>query len=583
MKIPIRKYFNILAKYLKPQKLRFTLLACLVFSSIGLQIGNPQIMRYFIDSATAGKPLGALTSAALLFLGVALLQQVISLSATYIGESVAWTATNALREDLTIHCLDLDMQFHNECSPGEFVERIEGDVSEFSNFFSQLVLGVVKNFLMLIGILIVLAIMDWRLGLCFSAFTAVTLYVLNRVRGVSVSYQKAHRDADTELFGFLEERLAGTEDIRSSGAVDYVLCKLYQLQTAILQKWWKASFSYLIYINTPSGLLLAAGFGLAMVMSFSLYRDGILTLGTVFLIVQYVNLISQPIRELSQQVENLQNIGATVERMNELLDRKSRIVDGEDPVEMKEGPLSLSFEGVTFEYAENKPVLNELNFTLKPGQVLGLLGRTGVGKTTLARLIFRLYDPAKGVIRLGGCDIKGMKLSGLRKRVAYVTQEVQLFQSSVRNNITFFDRTVPDEKILEVIDILGLTSWYRGLPEGLDTRLETGGRSLSAGEAQLLALTRIFLQNPGLVILDEASSRLDPATEQLLERAIDRLLKDRTAIVIAHRLSTVNRSDQILILDDGYSCEYGDRLRLLKDTASRFYSLHQTGMEELLA
>jgi ATP-binding cassette, subfamily B, bacterial len=583
MKIPLRKYYDILAKYLTHQKLRFILLACLVIGSIGLQVGNPQIMRYFIDAATAGKPLGTLTMAALLFFGVALLQQIVSVSATYVGESVAWKATNALREDLATHCLHLDMQFHNEKSPGEFVERIEGDVSEFSNFFSQLVLGVVGNFLLLIGILIALTNVNWRLGLSFTVFTTVTLLVLNRVREIAVPYQKAQRDAETELFGFLEERLSGTEDIRSSGAVDYVLCKLYQLQTIILKRWRKTWTMNLLCINTTSGLLLTAGFGLTFIMGYTLYREGILSLGTVFLIVQYTNLISRPIRDLSQQVENMQNIGATVERMSELLGQQSRIMDGNDMYDLQDGPLALAFDGVSFEYAENKPVLNDLFFTLAPGQILGLLGRTGGGKTTLARLVFRLYDPVKGCIRLGDCDIRNVKLHELRSRVAYVTQEVQLFQASVRDNVTFFDRTIPDKRILEVIDVLGLTNWYKGLPDGLDTRLETGGRSLSAGEAQLLALTRVFLQDPGLVILDEASSRLDPATEQLLERAIDRLLKGRTAIIIAHRLTTVNRSDHILILDEGCACEFGDRLRLLRDSSSRFYSLHQTGLEALLA
>jgi ATP-binding cassette subfamily B protein len=339
----------------------------------------------------------------------------------------------------------------------------------------------------------------------------------------------------------------------------------------------------LFCINTTSGILLTAGYGLAFVMSYILYRESILSLGTVFLIVQYINLISRPIRELSQQIENMQNIGATVERMSELLGQQSRITDGNDTFDLQEGPLALNFDGVCFEYTENKPVLNELSFTLVPGQILGLIGRTGGGKTTLARLVFRLYDPVKGCIRLGDHDIRNMKLHELRRRVAYVTQEVQLFQASVRDNVTFFDRTIPDKQILEVIDTLGLTNWYKGLPDGLDTRLETGGRSLSAGEAQLLALTRVFLQDPGLVILDEASSRLDPATEQLLERAIDRLLKGRTAIIIAHRLTTVNRSDLILILDEGCACEFGDRVILLRDSKSRFYSLHQSGLEELLA
>lgn len=583
MKIPLRKYYEILAKYLIHQKLRFILLSCLMLGSIGMQIVNPQIMRHFIDSANEGKPLSVLTVSALLFLGVALLQQVISVSATYVGESVAWKATNALREDLADHCLQLDMQFHNDRSPGEFVERIEGDISELSKFFSQLVLGVVCNFLLLIGILIALARENWRIGLVFTVFTAVTIFVFYKVRGIAVPYQKAQRDAETELFGFLEERLSGTEDIRSSGAVDYVLCKLYQLQTVILHRWKKASAVSLFFIQTTTGILLTVGLGLTFILGFYLYREGIITLGTVFLIVQYNNLISRPIRALSQQIENMQNIGATVERISELLGRHSRIVDGSGTHDLKNGPLALTFDAVSFEYAENKPVLNELSFSLEPGQILGLLGRTGVGKTTLARLIFRLYDPVGGCIKLGGYDIRDMKLSDLRSRVAYVTQDVQLFQATVRDNVTFFNRTIPDEKIMEVIDTLGLTGWYNGLPEGLDTRLETGGRSLSAGEAQLLALTRVFLQNPGLVILDEASSRLDPATEQLLERAIDRLLKGRTAVIIAHRLATVNRSNNILILEDGRACELGNRLKLLGDTSSRFYSLHLIGLEDMLA
>ncbi len=583
MKIPLRKYFNILSKYLRFQKLRFFLLAVLVLGSTGLQILNPQIMQYFIDSITQDKPLGVLTSAALIFLAAALLQQIVSVAATYLGESVAWKATNALREDLTKHCLKMDMQFHNEQSPGEFVERIDGDATEFSDFFSQLVLGVAGNFLLLVGILIALFNADWRIGLSFTVFTIITVLILNQVREIAVPHQKAQREAQTELFGFLEERLAGTEDIRSSGAVDYVICKLYQLHSVIMKLWLKTQKVLLFCINTPTNLLLTAGFGLCFIMGYSLYQEGTLSLGTVFLIVTYTQAIARPIRELSQKIESMQNIGATVERMGELLNRQSRIFDGDEAFNAPEGPLELNFDGVCFEYAENKPVLKDLSFSLEPGQILGLLGRTGVGKTTLARLVFRLYDPVKGCIRLGGHDIHNLQLQQLRSCVAYVTQEVQLFQASVRDNITFFDRSVSDERILEVINTLGLTNWYRSLPEGLDTRLETGGRSLSAGEAQLLALTRVFLQNPGLVILDEASSRLDPATEQLLETAIESLLKGRTAIIIAHRLKTLNRTERILILDEGSACEVGDRLELLKDPESRFYSLHQTGLEELLA
>jgi ATP-binding cassette subfamily B protein len=280
-------------------------------------------------------------------------------------------------------------------------------------------------------------------------------------------------------------------------------------------------------------------------------------------------------------VENLQNIGAATERLRDLRALESKITDGPG-AGMPGGALALDFDQVAFSYMEDEPVLNGINFQLKPGKVLGLLGRTGSGKTTLARLVFRLYDPTHGQIRLGGVQLTQPKLRELRERVALVTQDVQLFQATVRDNLTFFDRRIPDAEILSVIHELGLSSWYEALPNGLDTRLETGGRSLSAGEGQLLAFTRVFLRNPGLVILDEASSRLDPVTEQLIEHAVDRLLQNRSAIIIAHRLGTIHRTDEIMILEKGQIVEHGERARLAADSDSRFYSLLQTGLEEVL-
>jgi ATP-binding cassette subfamily B protein len=308
----------------------------------------------------------------------------------------------------------------------------------------------------------------------------------------------------------------------------------------------------------------------------------VFTIGTVYLLVNYINLLRRPIRELTQQVENLQNIGAATERLIELRGFKPSLVDGFGAV-IPAGPLSLAFENVGFAYVEEDRVLDGIRASLSPGRVLGLLGRTGSGKTTLARLVFRLYDLIEGRIALGGVDIRDTKLNELRQRVAIVTQDVQLFQATVRDNLTFFDNSITDDHLLRVIDDLGLRDWLDSLPKGLDTKLETGGRSLSAGEAQLLAFTRVFLRDPGLVILDEASSRLDPATEQLIERAVDRLLKNRTAIIIAHRLRTVERADDILILDSGKVQEYGQREALERDANSHYYQLLQTGLEEVLA
>jgi ATP-binding cassette subfamily B protein len=581
MSIPFRQYWQLLSRHIRPQMGRFILLGVLLFSGIGLRVINPQIIRYFIDTVKSGGDSSLLVNAAILFIVVALLQQVLGVGAAYTGEFVAWTATNELRAELARHCLNLDMSFHNNISSGELIERIDGDVAELSNFFSQFVIRVIGNMILLIGILIAIFIENVNLGLIFSIFVIVTTLALNRVRGIAIPYQKAFRESSADLFGFLEERLAGTEDIRSAGAVDFVLLGLYKLMFRMMGFWKQSSLRMIVVIGVAT-ILLAVGLAAAFLGGFTLYEQGVFTIGTVYLLVNYVNLLRRPIRELTQQVENLQNIGAATERLIELRGIRSKLADGSGAV-IPVGPLSVEFQKVGFEYVEGDRVLKGVSFNLRPGKVLGLLGRTGSGKTTLARLVFRLYDISHGLILLGDVNTRDVDTDDLRQRVAIVTQDVQLFQATVRDNLTFFDPSISDERLLNVIEELGLSDWLNGLPKGLDTKLETGGRSLSAGEAQLLAFTRVFLRDPGLVILDEASSRLDPATELLIERAVDRLLKDRTAIIIAHRLKTVDRADEILILDGGQVVEYGARLALESDPSSKYFELLQTGLEEVLA
>jgi ABC-type multidrug transport system fused ATPase/permease subunit len=580
MKLPFKAYWDLLSQHIRPQKGRFVLLAVMLLVSIGLRILAPQIMRTFIDSALAGQALQTLTITALTFIGVALIQQVIAVSVTYLGENVAWTATNALRAELAWHALNLDMRFHNDHTPGELIERIDGDVTELATFFSQFALNLVSNGLLLIGILAALFREDWRAGVGFTIFSLVTVVVLGRLKDVAVPHQKARRQAEAELYGFLEEQLAGTEDIRSSGAVDYSIRELFRHQSEIFTHNRKAGFKRWI-IENAMGLALTAGTLLAISSGYGLYTAGLVTIGTVYLFVHYINLLEEPFWAMTHEIESFQTIGACVERLTEFRNFKAEVLDGEG-TDFALRPLELAFNNVTFSYNGNDSVLSGLSFGLKPGSVLGLLGRTGSGKTTLARLIFRLYDPKSGCIEINGEDVRNASLEALRRSIAIVTQDVQLFRASVRDNLTFFDRSISDKHILNTLEELELSDWYHSLPKGLDTELDMGSRSLSAGEAQLLAFTRVFLRNPGLVILDEASSRLDPATEQRLERAIDRLLQNRTAIIIAHRLGTVQRAHEIMILEGGRVSEYGDRQTLAADEASRFYQLLQTGLEEVL-
>jgi ATP-binding cassette subfamily B protein len=303
-------------------------------------------------------------------------------------------------------------------------------------------------------------------------------------------------------------------------------------------------------------------------------------------------MLAAPLDRLREQAQDLQRAGASVDRVSALFAERP-LVQERPRATLPDGALAVAFAGVTFGYDDDKAsptpspngsaVLQDVSIELRPGEVLGLLGRTGSGKTTLTRLLFRLYDPQAGAIRLGGADLRDLALAELRGRVAMVTQDVQLFQASVRENLRLFDEAVEDGRLEAALRALGLWEWACRLPQGLDTLLGGGGHGLSAGEAQLLAFTRVFLKDPGLLILDEASSRLDPATERLLERAIDRLLAGRTAIIIAHRLGTVERADSIAIIDGGRVAESGPREALAADGGSRFARLLRAGIEEVLA
>ncbi len=603
MRTPLREYGRLLADYLGPQWPKVLGLAVLLLSSIGLQLANPQIMRFFLDTAQVGGAPETLLRAAILFIGVALLQQGTLVVAAYVSETVGWTATNALRADLVEHCLQLDMSFHNAHTPGEMIERIDGDVTALTNFFTQFVIQLVGNALLLVGILALLFREDWRVGLALTVFTLITLFVLGRFRDIAVPQWRAQRQASADLFGFLEERLTGTEDIRANGAEAYVMRHFYRLMRELMRRSLKAALMINILLNT-SFFLFSLGTAAAFAVGAWLFGKDVLTIGTVYVIFYYTTMLERPIQQITRQIEDLQRAGAGLVRIQELLHTRSQIRDEGATAHLPAGPLAVEFQGIAFGYQDGPPggqptdepasqpkeiLLHDLSFRLEPGTVLGLLGRTGSGKTTLTRLLFRLYDPDSGAIRLGAeaalTDIRQVALAELRARVGMVTQNIQLFHATVRDNLTFFDPGIPDEQILRVIRDLGLEAWYDSLPDGLDTELESGGGGLSAGEAQLLAFARIFLRDPGLVILDEASSRLDPATEHLIERAVERLVyvPRRTAIIIAHRLGTVQRADQIMILEGGCISEYGSRAALAGDPTSRFYHLLQTGLEEVLA
>lgn len=579
MGIPLRQYFRLLSHYLRPMRPRVLLLTFFLVAVVGLQLLNPQVLRQFIDSALGAAPMTRLFLLAGLFIAMALAAQALNVASTWLSESIAWTATNALRADLFDHTLRLDMSFHKSRTPGEMIQRIDADVDALSSFFSQLTIQVFSNGALLVGIIVLLFIEDVRIGLAMSAFAIVSFFVMLYIRSYAVPRWQALREANALFYGFLAEHLAGTEDIRANGARPYVMRRFFEMK----QRWFPAHLRAQLagtHLYMVSIALFGLGNAIALGLGAYLWTQGDLTLGGVYLVFHYTELLRLPIEQIRTQLQELQSAEASIRRVDDLMKRESRIKDGPG-TDFGSGALSLEFADVTFEYDPDAPVLRDVRFELRPGTVLGVLGRTGSGKTTLGRLVARLYDATAGSVLVNGHDLRELKLEELRSRIGIVTQDVQLFDAPVRENLTFFDLSLPDERLIEVIEEVGLTSWFRALPAGLDTEIEAGG--LSAGEAQLLAFARVFLRNPGLVILDEASSRLDPATERLIEQAVSRLLEGRTAIIIAHRLSTIERVDEVLVLEDGAVVEHGRRSELLADPSSRYYALLEKGQEALLA
>jgi ATP-binding cassette subfamily B protein len=578
--IPWQQYLSLLRAYLRPQWLKALLMAALLLASIGLELLGPQILRAFIDTARAGGSLTTLTGAALFFLGATLGAQLVSGLAGYVSEDVGWTATNALRADLALHCLTLDLTFHQKHTPGELIERVDGDVATLATVFSRFAMNVLGRGILLVGILILVAREDARIGLALAIYGLIALLLLRKVQRLVIPVYKAVRQAVADMSGFWGEYLSGLEDIASSGATAYAL-RRYLLMQRRLHRALVRNQLFFAASASSSQFLTVLSTGLVLALGAFFFFQGTMTLGTVYLLFSYTTLLSSNVLEITVQMDSLQQARAGLERITELYYTPTLIQDGPG-ASFPAGPLAVAFQDVSFRYSADQLVLSRISFELLPGEVLGLLGRTSSGKTTITRLLFRLYDPDSGAVLLGDQDVRLARLDNLRQRIGVVTQDVQLFQATVRDNLTFFDRDIPDDRLMQAIEQLGLGEWFARLPQGLDTLLSPGG--LSAGEAQLLAFCRVLLQDPQVVILDEASSRLDPATERLVMQATAQLLANRTGLIIAHRLATLEQVDRILVLEAGQIIEEGARAALAADPGSRYARLLRAAdREELLS
>jgi ATP-binding cassette, subfamily B, bacterial len=557
------------------------LLSVLLVTVTLLQVANPQIVRFYIDRAVAKGSTVVLVWMAVAYIIIAIVVQVTQIWATYVGENFAWDITNSVRTDLTEHCVHLDYQFHQDHSPGELIERVDGDVTTLATFLSTAFLVIASNMLLVPAVFIAMFITEWRIGVVLLLYAVCALGALMLLRKFSFAAWNRVRATSAALFGFIGERITSAEDIRTSNAEAYVLSRLDVLSDQMRHNQVSAKVRSGYTFVTMHGLYLF-GYGGALALGAILYATHEASLGTVFLVSAYANFIYLPLNQVQQQTQQMQLALAGMRRITELFAISRTITDGPG-ITLPSGPLAVELRDVSHRYSADGPwAVRGISFALAPGEVLGVMGRTGSGKTTLAKLLARMYDPTAGTVLLAGRPLTDARIADLRGRIGVVTQDVQIFRGSVRDNVSLFDDRIEPGRVMQVIEDLGLGDWLARLPDGIDTMLDSGQGSMSAGEAQLLAICRVCLRDPGLIVLDEVSSRLDIETERLLEEALSRLLAQRTGFVIGHRVSTMNRADRIMFLEQGQVVEIGERTVLLRDEQSLFSQQVSSARQEVV-
>ncbi len=560
---------------LRPEAGRWGALAVMVCAGSLLLLAGPLVVRRIVDRAGAGADVSELRNLALVFLVVVIVGQVVAVVVTRSATISAWRTTNQLRLDITRHVLGLDHEFHRRHTPGELIQRVDGDVTSVSELLGRVVPKALGAALLVGGMIVVVAVIDWRVGLGMLVYVAAAIALVLLLRRRAVAESSEELGAYARLYGGIEERLNASEDLRSNGAGSHAMWRFVEdsadtlstsvrRESAFLGMWWGVQGT------------VVAGTVISLVASTLLVSRGAMTIGTAFLLFQYVLLIERPLEDIVHELETVQKATGAMRRVSALLTIDPSIVDGGDtspPV----GALDVRFDRVGFEYGDDQPVLRDVSLTIGAGRSVGIVGRTGSGKTTFSRLVLRLVEATEGTIAVGGVPIDRIPLAELRRRVAMVPQEVELFGGTIRENVTLFDPAPGDDEVVAALRAVGLDALADG---GIDRTLGAGGAGLSAGEAQLLAMARVWLRHADVVVLDEATARIDPDTEERLESAVHKLMRGRTTLIIAHRLSTLREVDDIVVFDGGRIVESGARDALAADRSSRFNRLLTLALED---
>ena len=557
---------------LRPWRWKLVAASCFILGQAVLMISGPALISYGIDEGVAKGDVDAVTLAAALFvvsaLGAYVLGRAAILSVARIGEAFLLD----LRRRVFHHIMELSMGFFDRTRTGLLVSRMTADVEALQDLVGQGLSIFLVSISLIVFTIIAMFLLSWELAL-------VTLVTLPVVIGATIWFRRASskaylrvRDSVGGTLTALQEGLAGVRVIQAFDQTrrtvgDFARTSRQQYQTSV-----KAEKIAAVYVTI---IELMQGFAMALIIGLGAFfaSEGTVSVGVVTAFVLYLNNLFEPIQQLSQVFNSFQQAGAALHKLYGLLDEESDLLEPPQPDALP-ATGELVVDHVSFRYApELPPVLRDVTLRLAPGRRLVLVGPTGAGKSTLAKLMARLYDPSDGTVSFGGVNLRAADEAALRARVVVIPQEGFLFGGTIRDNLRISAPDADDARLRATLDGLGLTARFNRFPNGLDTRVEARGANFSAGERQLVSIARAGLIDPSVLVLDEATSSLDPGTELLLDQALERLMAGRTVVVIAHRLTTAERADVVAVVDGGSLVEVGTHAELVAN-GGRYSSLY---------
>ena len=526
----------------------------------------------------------------LLLVGAVLVRLGLQGIQTFNVQLVGQRLTARIRDELFAHAMALSLRFHDRTPVGKLLTRLTSDVDALAEVFGSGAVGVLADLVTLLVIAITMLSIEWRLGLLL---LVSQVPVVLGILWLQSRFRKANyrvREELSQLNADLQENLQGLEVVQMFRRESANSARFAQVNAAYREAvkgtiFFDSAISALIEWVALSAVAVVLALGGWLVLGSSM------GLGTLTTFILYSQRLFDPLRQLAERFTQIQGGLTAVERIGELLEQPIEIADlpatERSAAAIQSGSKRASageviFDNVSFAYREDDPILTDLSFRIAPGEHVALVGPTGSGKTTVIRLLCRLYEPQRGRILLDGIDIRQLPITTLRQRLGVVLQDTFLFSGNVADNLRL-DAPISSEALHQICAELGLEPLLRRLPDGLDTELRERGGNLSSGERQLLSVARVAIRDPSVLVMDEATAFIDPSTEATLQRDLSRLLQQRTAIVIAHRLATVEAADRILVLRKGHLIEQGSHseLRLAGGVYAQLADLQELGLAAL--